>query len=112
MARPRPAPAACCLAALLALAACGPPPEVVAARGAPASPDRPAPLLLPTETFDTALARAGADTERLAAGTTALEARAAALRARAADLEAPVLTPAESARLEAAATAPPQIPDP
>ena len=106
-------PALLMIAALPALlGACGPPAEVVAARGAPANPDLPDPALLPTENFDEVLAAAGADAARLAEDTNALAARAAALRARAASLAEPVIPPAEAARLEAAAASPPVIADP
>ena len=112
MVRSHPAPALLAAALLAPLAACGPPAEVVAARGAPSNPDLPAPALLPTENFDEALAAAEADTTRLDAETDALAARAAALEARAASLSAPVIPPADAARLEAATANPPQIPAP
>lgn len=112
MVRSHFAPALLAAALLATLAACGPPAEVVAARGGPSNLDLPDPTLLPTENFDEALAAAEADTTRLDAETDALAARAAALEARAASLSAPVIPPADAARLEAATANPPRIPAP
>lgn len=85
--------------------ACGPPQEVIEARGTPSADIGPAPVLLPTENFSDALASAASETDRLDTETEALAVRAAALQARAAALSAgPVLPPDESARLARAAT--------
>jgi hypothetical protein len=93
---------AAAFAAGLGLAACGPPPEAMVEPSA-AVAGLPSPELLPTVAFDAAQADAAPAAERIGAGSEALAGRAEALRARAAGLDAPVLTPDERARLEAAA---------
>lgn len=63
------------------------------------------PDLLPTSRFTEALATVGSEAEDLQAGADELAARAAALDARASALSAPVLDPADRARLDAASAA-------
>lgn len=95
--------------AVLALAGCEAPQGAVAPITAEAA--RAAePRLLETARFDSALAVAGPDAERLGADRDALAARATALRARAAGLEAPVMGADERARLDAGVASPPAIP--
>ncbi len=97
-----PTGAAGALALVLALAACGPPPEAdlpVSERAREASD----PVLLPTETFAAPRAEVLASAAELETDAAALSERAAALRARAAAMsEGPVMSPEERARLEAA----------
>jgi hypothetical protein len=92
---------AAAVAAGLVLAACGPPPEAVIEPSAEVE-GLPAPALLPTAAFEAAQADAAPAAERIGAGSEALAGRAESLRVRAAGLDAPVLTPEERARLEAA----------
>lgn len=61
-------------------------------------------MLTETARFNSALAAAQPDAERLQAGSDELAARAAALNARAAGLAKGGMTPEERARLEGAAT--------
>jgi hypothetical protein len=83
---------------LLALAACGPPPE---ANDQP--PERlralERPDLSPTADFDAALQGARPDAARLTEANAALAARASALEARAAALAGEVIDPATRPRL-------------
>lgn len=91
------------LAALLT--ACGLPED---ADIAPATDvlSAPAPMLLPDATFRTALAEAQPAGARIEADAAILAARAEALAARAETLNAPVIEPADRARLEAASAGP------
>jgi len=88
-------------AALLLLAACGPPEEAAVPISAEARA-APPPRLTETARFDDALAGAGPDAERLAADSATFAARAEALRARVGALSGPVVDPAVRPRLEAA----------
>jgi len=90
------------LAAVLGPAGCAPPPDADPAVSE-AARSAPPPLLAETAQFDSAVARAAPDAERLEAGAAALSARAEALRARAAALGDPVLPADARGRLEAAA---------
>jgi hypothetical protein len=102
------APAACLAVAFgVALAACAPREARVPI--SEEARDAPPPRLAETALFDSALAGAAPDAERLGADADALAARAEALRARAAALDAPVLDPAVRPRLEAG---PAPVPEP
>lgn len=70
----------------------------------------PEPRLLATARFDSALAQAQPDAERLGGDRDTLAARAAALRSRAAALGTPVMDADERARLDAGVASPPAIP--
>lgn len=66
----------------------------------------PAPMLLPDATFRTALAEAQPAGARIEADAAILAARAEGLAARAKTLNAPLIEPADRARLEAASAGP------
>jgi hypothetical protein len=75
---------ACPALALAILTTCSPPPE--AEFETSAREESLPPALLPTSSFDAALAAAAPDADRLADESEGLRARAAALRARATEL--------------------------